>query len=138
MNKKDYVFEIKWNEYVVGLLAQLDKDFYLIMKDKKNVEEAVQVGFVGIPGFIPEKVYKSNELFDFFKNRVLTKEDIEACEELATTKGKSMVDSFFVDKLPEDKIEEYKKKILETHKIQEALRALRDKKEAGQEIAACG
>jgi len=124
MMNKDYVFHINWEDrhkqsYKVGILAQLDEQFYLVIKDKEKAETAYSRGFIGIPGFRQEEVYRSHELFDFFKNRILQKNDQNPCEELAATKAKSMVDSYWVEKIPDKVTKKYRKIILEAYDLQE-------------------
>ena len=123
---KDYIFSINWedrfkNVHKIGVLAQLDEEFYLIVKDSKKANKAHENGFNGLPGFKAEKVYKSSELFDFFKNRVLRTTDINYCEELSKTGAKSMIDSFSVEEMPEKVIKEKKSKILKAYDLQEKL-----------------
>ena len=123
---KDYIFSINWedrfkNVHKIGVLAQLDEEFYLIVKDNKKANKAHENGFNGLPGFKAEKVYKSSELFDFFKNRVLRTTDINYCEELSKTGAKSMIDSFSVEEMPEKVIKEKKSKILKAYDLQEKL-----------------
>lgn len=123
MNSRDYVFQVNWedrrkNSYVVGILAQIEEQFYLIFKDKKDIETAYKQGYIGIPGFNTEELYRSSELFDFFKNRILQTAQANPCEELAKTRGISMVDSFFVDPIPERIVPKYKEIILEAYEIQ--------------------
>lgn len=137
---KDYVFNVNWQDrhkelYRVGILAQLDKNFYFIVKDKDSENKAYNSGFRGVPGFKSDEVYKSQELFDFFKNRVLRTPNVNYCEELRKTGGKSMIDSFSLDAVPEEELKEYKTKILEAHRLQEALKKLRNKKVAEQQLA---
>ena len=143
MNKediKDYVFNVNWEDrhkeiYKIGILAQLDQYFYLIIKDEKSAEKAYKSGFKGLPGFKTDEVYKSLELFDFFKNRVLRTPNVDFCEELGRTGGKSMIDSFSVEVMAEGEIKEYKTKILEAHRLQEALKKVRDRKADDQQVA---
>ena len=46
-----------------------------------------------------------------------------------------MIDSFSLDAVPEEELKEYKTKILEAHRLQEALKKLRNKKVAEQQLA---
>lgn len=129
---KDYVFKINWEDrhkslHDIGILAQLNKEFYLIVKTEKNAKRAYEMGFRGIPGFKTEEVYKSDELFDFFKNRVMKSPDVDFCEQLEKTGGTSMIDSFSVEKMPEKRAERYKTGILETYKTQVAFNKIRKK-----------
>ena len=124
---KDYVFSINWedrfkNVHKIGVLAQLDEEFYLIVKDNKKAYKAHENGFDGLPGFKAEKVYKSQELFDFFKNRVLRTANMNYCEELRKTGAKSMIDSFSVEEMPEEVIKEKKSKILKAYDLQEKMK----------------
>jgi len=134
MNSKDYVFQINWedrlkNSYVIGILAQIEKEFYLVFKDKKDIETAYKQGYIGIPGFNVEEVYKSQELFDFFKNRILQTAQANPCEELAKTRGVSMVDSFFVDPVPERIVPKYRQIILDAYEIQKRKIQIKDEKQ---------
>lgn len=120
---KDYVFHVNWagrykETYSVGILAQLDEAFYFIVKGKNRAEVAYKNGFNGIPGFEEETIYKSGELFDFFKNRIPDKEK-NPCEVLAKTRGISMVDSFSLDTVSDIAVKKYKKIILEAYELAE-------------------
>lgn len=132
MEIKDYVFQVNWEDrnkksYVVAMLAQLDKEFYLVLKDKKDIETACKQGYIGIPGF-SQSIYKSNELFDFFKCRVAKTTQANPCVELIETKGKSMVDSFFVEPIPDRLVPKYKEIIIETYKLQQRKKELEENK----------
>jgi len=119
---RDYIFNLNWedrykNSYRVGMLAQIDGAFYFVLKDEeKNETAAHKNGYIGIPGFKVEEMYRSQELFDFFKSRVLGH---NPCEELAKTRGVSMVDSFSVEEIPERMMPKYRKIILEAYELQE-------------------
>ena len=127
MMNKDYVFHVNWEDrhkqlYKVGILAQLDEYFYLIIKDEQKASEAYRNGFIGIPGFKNEEVYRSRELFDFFKNRILGKNSTNPSEELALTGAKSMIDSYSVERVPEKVTKKYRQIILEAYQLQEKTR----------------
>ena len=120
---KDYVFRVNWedrhkNIYVIGILAKIEDSFYLVFKDEKHIETAYKQGYIGIPGFNVEEIYKSQELFDFFKSRILQTNKSNPCEELARSRGISMIDSFSVDQLSERMIPKYREIILEAYDIQ--------------------
>lgn len=120
---RDYIFHINWDDRLkkshrVGILAQIDELFYMIIKDEKNAEFAYKNGFVGVPGFKTEEVYRSSELFDFFKSRILEKNQKNLCEELAKTKGMSMIDSFSVEEVAQRTIPKYREVILQAYELQ--------------------
>ena len=135
MENKDYVFHINWEDrhklsYRVGFLAQLDEYFYIVIKDQENAQMAYKNGFIGIPGFKTEEVYRSQELFDFFKSRVLHQNGQNPCEELASTRAKSMIDSFSVEKVQDKVVPKYKRIILEAYKLQQKKLQLQEAKES--------
>jgi len=121
---KDYVFHINWEDrykqpYKVGILAQIDNIFYLILKNEESAKAAYNSGYDGVPGFKADEVYTSEKkLFDFFERRVLEKDPEKQCEELSKTGGVSMVDSFSVEKISERLSEKYKKIVLEAYALQ--------------------
>ena len=120
---KDYIFHINWDDrykksHRVGILAQIDELFYLIIRDEKNAEFAYKNGFVGIPGFKTDEVYRSTDLFDFFKSRILEKNTKNICEELAKSRGISMVDSFSVEEVAKRTIPKYREVILQAYELQ--------------------
>lgn len=122
----DYIFHVNWedrlkNIHQIGVLAKLEKYFYFIVKDEKNAKEAYTNGFNGVPGFKSNKVYRSEELFDFFKFRVFKTSDVNYCEELRKTKGRSMTDSFFVEEMAEEEAKKSKTKILEADNLQQKI-----------------
>ena len=107
MNKEnhDYFFYIVWedtekNAYRIGVLAQIDGQFYLKMNNNNTSTIAANKGCIGIPGFQVDKIYKSSQLFDFFKYRILNKKSNNPCEELLKNTAKSMVDSFYLEEVP--------------------------------------
>lgn len=131
-NEKDYFFYIIWeddenNKYKIGVLAQIDKMFYLRMHKKgqsisvedKSKETAYDNGCIGITAFKRDRVYKSGELFDFFKKRLLDKTSDNPCEELKEKHAISMVDSFSVKEMEEEKHKKCKEVILDMYEIQE-------------------
>lgn len=121
---KDYVFHINWADrhkqpYRVGILAQIDNVFYLILKNEETAKTAYSNGYDGLPGFDSDEVYISEKkLFDFFQRRVLENNPEKQCEELAQTRGISMVDSFSVEQISEKLSERYKKIVLEAYALQ--------------------
>lgn len=138
MNKRDYIFYLNWedkekNSFRVGFLAQIKNDFYLVIRDKEKTENdinqtsAYDKGFIGIPGFIPGRIYKSEELFEFFKSRVLDKKSKDPCQELSETKGVSNIDSFYVEEASEFVSDKYAEALLEAYKKQEELKKLKNK-----------
>jgi len=134
---KDYVFHINWEDrhkqlYRVGFLAQLDEYFYLIIKDQENAQIAYNNGFIGLPGFKVEEVYRSQELYDFFKSRILHKTGLDPCEELAETKAKSMIDSYSLEKIPDKVAKKYKAIILEAYELQEKKKKMQEEKKIEQ------
>lgn len=131
---KDYIFFLNWEDNMknirkVGYLANIDKEFYLLICGKDNAKTAYANGFIGIPGFRPGEVYKSSELFSFFKNRILNKELDNPCEELLENEGKSMIDSFSLEEVPEIIADRQKKALLKAYTIQEKKKKITAKKE---------
>jgi len=130
---KDYIFHINWEDrhkqlYRVGFLAQLDEYFYLIIKDEENAKMAYNNGFIGIPGFKPEEVYRSQELFDFFKNRILQKKGSNPCEELVQTKAKSMIDSYSLEKVQDGVSRKYREILLDAYELQNKKKKMQEEK----------
>lgn len=133
---KDYVFHIKWesrhrDQYRVGFLAQLDDYFYLVIKSEENAKNAYNSGFAPIAGFKPEEIYRSQELFDFFKSRILKKMSSNPCEELERTGAKSMVDSYFLEKVSDKVSNKYKSIILEAYELQEKRKTIPGESDIG-------
>lgn len=129
---KDYIFHINWEDrykhsYRVGILAEIDEVFYLAIKSEKDAVLAYKSGFIGIPGFKTEEVYRSSELFDFFKNRILETSKANASEELARSKAVSMTDSFSVEEISKNVSKKYKRIILEAYELQERKADMQEK-----------
>lgn len=140
-NNKDYIFYLNWEDNIknirkVGYLAHIEDNFYLIISNKNNAETAYSNGFIGIPGFKSGEIYKSNELFDFFKNRISDKDSNDPCSELSKNEGKSMVDSFSLEEVPEMLADRQKQALLEAYQKQEELKELKNKEKEGIEINA--
>ena len=83
-----------------------------------------------------EEVYKSGELFDFFRNRILESKRKNPCEELAKTGGVSMIDSFSVEEISEKLSPKYKKIILEAYDLQLRKKQMQESKEIGTTVKA--
>ena len=120
---QDYYFYIVWedtekNAYRIGILAQIDNQFYLKMNNSTNTSLAAKTRYIGIPGVQFDKIYKSSELFDFFKYRILDKKSNNPCEELLQNSGKSMVDSFSLEEMPNLLKPKCKEVMLELDKVQ--------------------
>ena len=131
MMTRDYVFHINWTDrhmqpHKIGILAQIDEDFYLIIKEQEDASLAYKNGFIGIPGFNEEEVYKSGELFDFFRNRIL-----ESKRKLSKTGGTSMTDSFSVEEISEKLSQKYKRIILEAYDLQLRKEKMQEQNEEG-------
>ena len=131
-SKRDYIFYLNWEDTIknirkVGYLANIENEFYLLISGEKNAQTAYANGFIGIPGFRSGEIYKSSELFLFFKNRILNKEIENPCEELLKNEGKSMIDSFSLEEVPEGIAEKKKEALLEAYKIQEEKKKVQAK-----------
>lgn len=110
---QDYYLYINWedsqkNIYRVGILAKINDTYYMRTYERKPNDErdAYSHGYIGIPGFIPGELYKStNELFDFFQKRVSAQEqanqNIDYYQELLQSEGRTLTDSFSIEKMPE-------------------------------------
>lgn len=130
-NNDDYYFFINWednqkNSYRIGILAKIDNTYYLKTYGKKANKErdAYSHGYIGIPGFISGKLYKStNQVFDFFAQRVCisnpTTNKVDFFEELKRTNGKTFTDSFSVEEMPEKYRNSCKNILLELDSLQE-------------------
>ena len=132
-NKKDYIFYLNWEDNIknvrkVGYLAYIEKEFYLLVSNEENAQTAYANGFIGIPGFRSGQIYKSSELFSFFKNRILNKEIENPCEELLKNEGKSMIDSFSLEKVPEILEQRQKDALLQAYKIQQDKKKIEEMK----------
>lgn len=134
MNKsaKDYIFYVNWadqykNIYRVGFLAKIEQYFYLIAGGKHNAPFAYKRGYAGIPGFKSNYIYKSDELFDFFKSRILSQQEDE-CEQLAQNGGVSMVDSFSLEQVNQLYFNRYQEVILKSYQMQEEKEQLEEKR----------
>ncbi len=122
-DNRDYIFHLDWqdiqkNSFRVGFLAQIEKEFYFILSERKIAESAYNRGFVGIPGFRAGEIYRSAELFDFFERRISNKNSENPCEELAKNKGVSMVDSFTLEEVPKKMLPKYRETILKAYEVQ--------------------
>lgn len=131
-NNKDYIFYLNWEDNMknlrkVGYFAHIEENFYLLISSEKNAETAYANGFIGLPGFKTDEIYKSSELFDFFKNRISDKDSEDPCKELSKNEGKSMVDSFSLEEVPEILSDKQKQALLEAYERQEKLKELKSK-----------
>lgn len=140
-NNKEYIFYLNWEDNIknirkVGYFAHIDESFYLLISGKKNAGTAYENGFIGLPGFKTDEVYKSSELFDFFKNRILDKDSKDPCQELLKNQGKSMVDSFSLEKVPEIIADRQIHALLQAYEKQEKLKEIKKiRTESDKEIA---
>lgn len=137
MSSKDFVFYLNWedrekNAFKVGFIAQIEKEFYLLIKsdekDREDERSAYDRGFIGIPGFRPGEIYKSSRLFDFFRNRILDKDSQDLRSELSKNNGsRSSIDSFYLELVSEISEDKQKERLLEAYKTQEELKRIRSK-----------
>ena len=99
-----------------------------MISGEENAQTAYANGFIGIPGFRSGEIYKSSELFLFFKNRILNKKIENPCEELLKNEGKSMIDSFSIEEVPEILAQKQKETLLEAYRIQEEKKKVQKSK----------
>lgn len=130
MNNKEYMFYINWkdrnnNSWQVGYLGEIEEEYYLLIKEEKRAPKAYSSGFIGIPGFLEGRVYRSPELFDFFKNRVLDKKSDKPLSELFKTKGVSNIDSFSVEIVPEELVHKKQEDLKLLYQMQQRLNLIR-------------
>ena len=93
---KDYAGE---NCYCLGALIK-EKDKYFFKIDKTEYEKAKEMGFnpASLP-FLPNKIYESIDLFEFFKMRIPEEEydELYEFEYLRESKGRIATDNFILD-----------------------------------------
>ena len=131
-NNKDYIFYLMWEDELkekraVGYLAQIDKNFYLLISGRENAEKAYEKGFIGMPGFKTDEIYRSDELFAFFKNRILDKDSEDPCKELSESEGRSNIDSFLLENISGIMKDSKIKTLLEAYRIQEEKKKVQAK-----------
>lgn len=131
INPQDYYLYINWedsqkNVYRIGILARIDDTYYMRTYPKKKDDErdAYSHGYIGMPGFIPGRLYKStNQLFDFFQKRlpvenICETESQDCCKQLLDSEAKVLTDSFSVEQMPEIYQEKCKEVLLKMDKLQ--------------------
>ena len=128
-NNEEYIFYIKYEDRTVGYLAYLEENFYLLVSRMEDAQTAYDNGFVGIPGFRSGEIYKTPELFNFFKHRIEDKNSKNIYEELIKYDGTSRIDNFSLEEVAEFLRDKRKDTLLEAYKKQEELRMLESKKE---------
>jgi len=130
----DRFFWVKWKdskkcEYVVGLLAYVNENYYFKYNPEFKNEQNIPAGFRGIIEFgriveVNEEqkaknfaMKSSKQLFNFFKIRIPKQseeykwkneemEEYDECELLSRTQGKISTDYFFVEEMERDAIKE--------------------------------
>ena len=136
-NNKDYIFYINWEDKMknmrkVGYFAHLNKYFYLLISGEGNSKTAYENGFVGIPGFKVDNIYRSPQLFEFFKNRILNKNSENPCQELLENEGKSMIDSISLEIVPESLANKHIESLLDAYRIQEEKKKIQEVRKSGE------
>ncbi len=76
---------LKWEKdeevFVLGKLSKKENKYFFEV-DKEDFKNAIRNGCIGIPGFkLGETHFESDELFKFFKNRIIS-EDREDIKEI--------------------------------------------------------
>ena len=145
MINQDQFMYINWedeskNMYRVGILARIDDVYYLLTsKPKANSErDAYSHGYAGLPGFVQGQMYRStNELFDFFVNRVvktkMTSNDY--MEELKKNGGRLFTDSFSVEEVPEKQKANCRDTLLRIVELEEENELAQKAQRAEMEVA---
>lgn len=118
-NGKKYIFHIKYRDIKIGCLAYVEGNFYLALD--KDSEEA---GVCFIPAFELDEIYKSTELFNFFKNRIDTKNSVDTYEALTQYAGTVGRDNYSLEELPDRLVENKIQTLLEAYEIQEKKRKI--------------
>lgn len=129
-------FWVKWKdskkcEHVVGLLCYSNNKYFFKYNPDYRNEENIPSGFNGVPSFgrivnleeeQKEKIFamrSSDELFPFFKMRIVKEnekeiwqsyglEEYDECKLMALTKGKMPTDSFFVEEMDNEAVNDIK------------------------------
>ena len=132
-NNKEYICYLNWEDNMknvrkVGYFAYIQENFYLLVSGRENAKTAYENGFIGIPGIRSDEIYKSPELFNFFRNRILNKDSKDLCRELLENEGKSRIDSFSLEEVPDILADRQRQALLEAYEVQEGLKQLKGKK----------
>lgn len=140
-NSREYICYLNWEDNMknirkVGYFAYIQQNFYLLVSGRETAKTAYENGFIGIPAIRPDEIYRSPELFNFFRNRILNKDSKDLCGELLENEGKSRIDSFSLEEVPEILADRQKQTLLEAYKKQEELKQLKSKKSEDIEINA--
>lgn len=122
MMTEDYYFNIIWKDgfeknHNVGILARINNVYYLM--GRKIEKDEGTLFFRGIPPFNDFKLHKSNELFSFFKMKILAnggESNEDSCKLLEERLGKNHIDSYSVEKIEDEELQEQFKSLIESVK----------------------
>lgn len=130
-NKEEYIFHIKYRDITIGCLAYAEKNFYLSLTGR-NSENSKQGRVCFIPAFKLDEIYKSPELFDFFKNRIDNKNSDGIYKALTKYAGTAGRDGFSLEEFPERLVENKIQTLLEAYKIQEEKKKVQEARKSAE------
>ena len=133
-SKEDYIFYLKWEDRKVGYFARIEENFYLLISKMDNAKSAYESGFIGLPGFVPGQIYKTPELFEFFKNRIEDEKSGDVYSELIKYNGTSHIDSFSLEEVSELLEEKQKEALKVAYKHQEKLKRIKMQKKEDEKV----
>lgn len=98
---------LKWKKgeeiFTLGKLSKNENKYFFEI-DKEGFKNAVLNGCIGIPGFeLGKYSFESNELFKFFRNRIISK-DAENINEVLSKYNMAQYDDMYLLKVTKAKL----------------------------------
>lgn len=115
----DNYFWIKWKEQVIGILMRVENEYYVRFQANHLIDRQKYENIIKQTSFQPNKLYKNNELFDYFQRRLRVGENEDVFDRIRKTGAKRPTDNIWLEEMNEKQIKKMEntiKKIIEKSK----------------------
>lgn len=115
----DDYFLVKWKENIIGILARVNGIYYTQFHAKHLQDEALGEEIIKQTSFQADKLYKNDELFDFFEKRLRIEPNEDVFDRIRKTGAKRPTDNFWLQEMNEKQKKAFKKTLKKATEKQE-------------------
>lgn len=105
----DNYFLVKWKDSTIGILVRIDGIYYTKFYSKQLKDKLIGEEIIKQTSFQPDKLYKNDELFEFFEKRLRIETNEDAFDRIRKTGAKRPTDNFWLQEMDEMQKEVFSK-----------------------------
>lgn len=109
----DSYFLVKWKENIIGVLARVNGTYYTQFHAKSLKNEISGEEIIKQTSFQSDKLYKNDELFEFYEKRLRVEPNEDVFDRIRKTGAKRPTDNFWLQEMNKKQIKKFRKVLTE-------------------------